>query len=212
MSRVSVAELCPRTAWTVLTDCPFWTSADAVKCRRSWKRIVAGRAASRSIRCHTESRKVPRKVGVPEVVEGALEVELLGGAGSIRRARSRSSTSAACGVRHWGVLHDPADSDRRRRVVPAADSSIHSEQAYRGLNRPCPLRARSTGTQRQLAVATGLSDTAVELRKRLIGVGWRSPCTGLENRYGVSPIVGSNPTPSASTRLARHAGVAVRTE
>jgi hypothetical protein len=27
-------------------------------------------------------------------------------------------------------------------------------------------------------------------------------CGGLENRYGVTPIVGSNPTPSAGSRIA----------
>ncbi len=63
--------------------------------------------------------------------------------------------------------------------------------------RPCPLRARSTGTQRLLKVASGLNDSGLDLRKRLIGVGTGSPYIRLENRYGVTPIVGSNPTPSA---------------
>jgi len=60
-------------------------------------------------------------------------------------------------------------------VVPAADSSIHGERAYLGLERPCPLRARSTGTQRLLAVTNGLDDFGADLRKRLIVVDSKSP-------------------------------------
>src|SRR3954464_6858671 len=50
-----------------------------------------------------------------------------------------------------------------------------------GGERACPLRARSTGTQRLLGVASGLNDFGLDLRKRLIGVGSGSPHIRLEN-------------------------------
>jgi hypothetical protein len=66
------------------------------------------------------------------------------------------------GLRH-GLLHD---SDRRRRVVPAGrPQSEASSLLAPGDQRPCPLRARSAGTQRLLGVASGLNDSGLDLRK-----------------------------------------------
>jgi hypothetical protein len=56
----------------------------------------------------------------------------------------------------------PTDAGNRRGTAAAAELS-------------CPLRARNTGTQRLLAVTNGLSDFGVDLRKRLIVVGSKSP-------------------------------------
>ncbi len=98
------------------------------------------------------------------------------------------------GLRH-GLLHDP---DRGRRVVPAGRHRLQASSLLAsGLQRPCPLRARTTGTQRLSGVASGLYDSGLYLRKWLVSVGPWNPGTRLENRYGVTPIVGSNPTPSA---------------
>jgi hypothetical protein len=90
--------------------------------------------------------------------------------------------------------------DRRRSVGLAAPPDHSQQPPGSGLEGPCPLRARSAGTQRLFAVASGLSDFGADLRKQLIVVGSGNPGIKLENRYGVTPIVGSNPTPSAMTR------------
>src|SRR3954463_4564517 len=118
------------------------------------------------------------------------------------RRHSATSTRAAAGATAAGVI-------RRGGAAVVSGGGGTRTSSLRLRQRSGRVRLRAVPGPWRSAAAHGLAGprgtgTSLEpaRRARLVADGG-----GLENRYGVTPIVGSNPTPSAACRHAGDAAV-----